>query len=178
MWRYSQTAICVTEMFPFRVIERIDFSETGVHGYQDERCKNESQSYPQVCRMSEEGKIPDPIRRFIMTSIESIPSLEALLQCYKSPDQIWDASQIGNRLFIPPKVALQILKQLALSGFLAHDGGADRFQYAPTSDEQKRLVAQLNDYYTSHLIEITHLIHRKSGNIRKFSEAFKFKGGE
>ncbi|MBL8022065.1 MAG: hypothetical protein JNM27_20485 [Leptospirales bacterium] len=126
--------------------------------------------------MAEPDAIPDNVRRFIMTGIDSVPFLEALLQCYKSPEQIWDASQMASRLFISPKIALQLLKQLALGGFLTHDGGADRFQYQPSSDEQRRLVEQLNNWYGSNLIEITNLIHRKTGNIRKFSEAFRFKG--
>jgi hypothetical protein len=51
------------------------------------------------------------------------------------------------------------------------------FTYAP-SRELSELINELAKYYSSHLIQVTNMIHAKSNNGRRarlFADAFKFK---
>jgi hypothetical protein len=120
--------------------------------------------------------IPDDIRRFILTSIESVPHLEALLQCYKKPDEKWDAEKLGGVIYVDIAKAERLLKKLCSAGFIgATVEEKECYFFNSRSEELKVLVGKVDEVYSKHLIEITNLIHGKSTEIRKFSDAFKIK---
>jgi hypothetical protein len=113
------------------------------------------------------------LRRFIY-SIASIPHLEAILLLHQNPGREWDAITIARRLYVAEDVGGKMLVELSLSGICAERDGI--FFYAPASEELDTLIASLADYYSSHLIEVTNMIHAKtnSGRVRLFADAFKF----
>jgi hypothetical protein len=120
--------------------------------------------------------IPDSIKRFILTSIESVPHLEALLQCYRRPDEKWDAAKLGAAIYVETEKAGRLLKKLCSAGFVREAGdGKDAYLFNAASGQLKALVGQVDEVYSKYLIEITDLIHGKSTEIRKFSDAFKIK---
>lgn len=113
------------------------------------------------------------LRRFIY-SIASIPHLEAILLLHQNPQQKWDAGAIARRLYVTEAAGANMLADLNMSGICAGDDGL--FVYAPASDDLHKLIASLADYYSSHLIEVTNMIHAKtsSGRVQLFADAFKF----
>lgn len=119
--------------------------------------------------------LAEDIRRFIVTSIASVPHLEALLLLRAEPGTLWDATGVASRLYIPEKIAAQALRELADAGFVqAH--GASGYRYQPLSPGQDEMVKRVADAYAHHLIEVTNLIHeRPRARVQEFAEAFKFR---
>jgi hypothetical protein len=117
--------------------------------------------------------IPADIQRFILTSIHSIPHLEAILLFRKDPAAAWDAKMMAQNLYVSEKKAMEILKDLCESGFITLKNG-HTFNYYPVSQELKGLVDRLADVYSKNLLEATRLIHSKiNQQAKQFGDAFK-----
>lgn len=123
-------------------------------------------------------KIPDDIRRFIQSSIDSIAQLEALLIVREHPDIEWTVSAMSARLYISPEQTSAILFRLSDDELVATKGDGDSalFQYQPGSEELRQMVDRLAEAYGKHLVPITRLVHSKQGmRIREFPDAFDFR---
>jgi hypothetical protein len=120
-----------------------------------------------------EQLLPAELWEFLETHIDSIAQLEALLLLRDAPGAAWDAKSIAKRLYVPEHEALRALAHLAGNGLIARDG--DRFQFHPQSEGLSQGVVLLADYYRSHLISITNLVHSKPRRIQQFADAFKLK---
>lgn len=121
--------------------------------------------------------IPDTIRRFILTSIISVPYLEAMLLLRSAPAQWWDGKKVAQRLYMPEKAAEALLDELHAAGVLAVTDGEPRsYRYNPTTDDLRQIIDELADTYAKHLVEVTHLIHSKtSKKAQQFADAFKLR---
>lgn len=123
--------------------------------------------------------IPEDIRRFILTSIASVPHLEALLLLRAGAAQDWLSSAVAERLYIGEKVAMHLLDDLTRAGMTALAGKRDGqfvYRYAPASPALGATIDQLADLYTRHLLDITHLIHSKMDRkAQQFADAFKWR---
>ncbi|GIZ53119.1 hypothetical protein [Noviherbaspirillum aridicola] len=116
--------------------------------------------------------IPDDVRRFILTSIPSVPYLEALLLLRAEPAQPWDAATLARRLYLGEKQAAGLLQQLHEAQLLepAEEGG---YRYRPVSDDLDAMVGRVALAYSSRLVEITNLIHSATGKkAQHFADAF------
>lgn len=119
--------------------------------------------------------VPEEIKRFIMTSIPSVPYLEAMLLLRANPTQSWAAADTAQRLFVADKVAFDLLAALCQAGVLTESAPA-QFCYQPRSDSLMKMIDQLADCYSQYLMPVTHLIHSKSDKrARQFAEAFKLR---
>lgn len=120
--------------------------------------------------------IPEDIQRFILRSIDSIPHLEAILLLRFDPAKEWDAKMVSQNLYISEKKASQVLKDLCNSGFIAlKEGSKLLYFYHPISKELKQTLDKLTEIYTTHLIEVTNLIHSNSTRqAQTFGDAFKW----
>jgi len=121
--------------------------------------------------------IPDEVRRFILTSIPSIPHLEALLLLCREADSSWTAASLAARLYIAERTASEVLTDLSQAGFLAdqHES-SPTFRYSPGSASQADLVSQTAEAYAVNLIEVTKLIHDRSvARVQEFADAFRFR---
>jgi hypothetical protein len=117
-------------------------------------------------------QIPDAVRRFVTTSIPSIPYLEALLILKAGPAQAWDAAQLARRLYVSDAVAAGLLAELQAAGVAARGTG---WHYAAAA-ELAAMLDQVEHCYATHLVEMTALIH--AGNdkrARQFADAFRWK---
>jgi len=123
--------------------------------------------------------IPEDIRRFVLTSIPSVPHLEALLLLRSDPDQAWTSASLAARLYVSDKAAHALLVDLCESGMSAPrtgSGGAIDYRYAPGSAQLRATIDQLADLYARHLLDITHLIHSKlERKAQQFADAFKWR---
>jgi hypothetical protein len=130
--------------------------------------------------MEKKGKssnpLSDELMRFILTSIPSIPFLEALLLLRSECDREWNSKHVATRLYLSEKHAARILNDLTVAGFLkvgSREGPA--YLYGPASLKQKHLVDQLAAAYASRLVEVSNLIHSETGQkAHYFGSAFKW----
>ena len=119
-------------------------------------------------------QIPDELRRFILTSIPSVPFVEAVLLFMSQAGLSLDASLVARRLYMPEADAAQLVSQVAGAGIIEADGSAWRF--APQSKDLDRVLHLLAAYYSSHLIEVTDLIHSRSARqAQQFADAFRIR---
>jgi len=123
--------------------------------------------------------IPDDIRRFVLTSIPSVPHLEALLLLRAGEAEFWSAAMVAERLYIGEKVALGVMRDLCRAGMSEPrelPGGLFQYRYQPASDAMRALIDQLAVLYGSHLLEVTYLIHSAlERKAHMFADAFKWR---
>jgi hypothetical protein len=121
--------------------------------------------------------IPEDIRRFVLTSIPSVPFLEALLLMRADPEQPWTRDTLARRLYVRDKVAEGLLAELCRSGMAAPiSANADAYCYRPREDVLRERIDRLADLYASHLVDITHLIHSTlDRKAQQFADAFKWR---
>jgi hypothetical protein len=119
------------------------------------------------------GELPADVRRFILTSIPSVPFLEAVLLLRADPAHAWDVYRLSRRLYVSERVATELLQQLAASGIAAQAGAEVR--YAPV-EELSGLVDALAAAYAADLVAVTDLIHsRIDKRAQQFADAFRFR---
>ncbi|MGD9765132.1 MAG: hypothetical protein AB7V27_15615 [Candidatus Binatia bacterium] len=123
-----------------------------------------------------ESGIPDDVRRFILTSIPSVPHLEAVLLLRQERID-WDVTSVARRLYIADGVATQVLSDLHAAGFLAAvPRPPSAYRYEPAAPGQAEMMDRVADVYARHLIEVTNLLHATAaGKVQLFAEAFKFR---
>jgi hypothetical protein len=122
--------------------------------------------------------IPEEIRRFVLTSIPSVPFLEALLLMRADPAQPWSRDTLARRLYVRDKVADGLLADLCRAGMAAPwpDEGADGYCYRPRDEALRARIDHLAEFYAGHLVEVTHLIHSSlDRKAQQFADAFKWR---
>jgi hypothetical protein len=126
--------------------------------------------------------IPEDLRRFVLTSVPSVPFLEALLLMRADPAQPWSRDTLARRLYVREKVAEVLLAELCRSGMAAPwpEPGpgidADACYYRPREDILRERIDRLAELYASHLVEVTHLIHSSlDRKAQQFADAFKWR---
>jgi hypothetical protein len=126
--------------------------------------------------------IPEDLRRFVLTSIPSVPFLEALLLMRADPAQPWSTDSLARRLYVREKVAEGLLAELCRSGIAApwpDDGpcaGAEGYCYRPRDAILGQRIDRLADLYATNLVDVTHLIHSSlDRKAQQFADAFKWR---
>ena len=120
--------------------------------------------------------MPDELRRFILTSIQSVPFVEAILLFMGQAGLALDAGTVARRLYVSESTANELVAALAAAGIVEPvEAGAVAWRYAPSKD-LARMLHLLAAYYSSHLIEITDLIHSTGARkAQRFADAFKLR---
>jgi hypothetical protein len=121
--------------------------------------------------------IPEDVRRFVLTSIPSVPFLEALLLMRAAPDATWRRDTLARRLYVRDKTADALLADLCRAGIAVRgDPGADGYRYDPRDPRLRERIDRLADLYATHLVEVTHLIHASlDRKAHQFADAFKWR---
>jgi hypothetical protein len=118
-------------------------------------------------------RIPADVRRFVLTSIPTVPHLEALLLLHRAPQEHWRAATLARRLYIGVDAAARLLADLAERGLSERLGDEFRF---PQDDELAALVAAVEAAYSAQLVELSRLIHsRTDRKAQQFADAFEWK---
>ena len=120
--------------------------------------------------------LPEELRRFILTAIPSVPFLEAMLVYREARGEPLPPQFVVRRLYIPERVAAEVIEQLLAAHFIERAGDpAIGHRFAPEGELAAR-AEQLAAYYRSHLVEVTELIHSKTGRIaQQFADAFRIR---
>src|SRR5688500_10879441 len=120
--------------------------------------------------------IPEELRRFLLTSVPSLPFVEALLLLREGHGQPMETATIARRLSMPEHAAASVVEPLAAAGIGTPTGGptpAHRFAPQP---ELAAIVEMLATFYRTNLVEVSDLIHSTtSRTARHFADAFKLK---
>ena len=125
-----------------------------------------------------QGALTEDLRRFILTSIASVPHLEALLLLRAAPEQGWSSQAVAWRLYVGERVAHKLLDDLCTMGALeANDsGGEQRYGYRPRGRELAEIIDRLAVAYAADLVGVTRLIHsRLDRQAQQFADAFTWR---
>jgi hypothetical protein len=121
--------------------------------------------------------IPDDVRRFVLTSIPSVPHLEAALLLHGQPGQERSVAEVAARLYVPERSAAELLKGLCAAGILqCAELPEPRYLYAPKDAALVAAMDALARAYADNLVGITTLIHDATQrSAQRFSEAFRLR---
>lgn len=117
--------------------------------------------------------LPGELREFLESHVDSVAQLEALLLLQNGPDVKWDPQSIAKRLYTEEKEALSTLTHLAEVGLILWCQNVYKFE--PRTTELRQRVSLLAQYYRTHLIPITNLVHTRPQRIQQFADAFKLR---
>lgn len=127
-------------------------------------------------------ELPGHVRRFLLTSIPSVPYLEALLLLRSGRDTAWKAADLARRLYVPEAAAAELLLGLAGAGIAERSPAAepphpeDAFVYRPATAELAALLDQVAHAYSVNLVAVTDLIHsRVDRRAQQFADAFRWR---
>jgi hypothetical protein len=118
--------------------------------------------------------IPEDIRQFIITGIDSVAHLEALLLLRTGVQEVWSIPVVAQRLYITEQETAQVLTRLCDQGLISINGSDPRlFQYHPQSAELARMIDRVAEVYKTHLVPVTNLIHSKPHTrIQELADSF------
>lgn len=119
--------------------------------------------------------MPGEVRRFILTSVPSVPYLEAILLLRTDPGAAWDSALVARRLYLREQQVTELLKALAAAG-IAQEVEPGSFQYRPDSPDLAAMLDRLAQVYSSNLVGVTDLIHsRIDKRAQQFADAFRWR---
>ena len=121
--------------------------------------------------------IPEDLRRFILTSIPSVPFVEAMLIFRDARGAAVSNEFVSKRLYMPEQASAEVIQQLRGTG-IVEPAGADPIshRYRPESPELAAMLEMLAAFYRSHLVDVTDMIHsRTARRARQFADAFKLR---
>ncbi|QNA89086.1 hypothetical protein G4G28_12480 [Massilia sp. Dwa41.01b] len=126
----------------------------------------------------EKAPFPEDLRRFVLTSIPSVPFLEALLLLRANPAQQWHGDNLAQRLYVGERSAQALLQDLCRAGMVAPcpEPAQRCYQYQPATSDLRERIDALADFYARHLVEVTILIHSSlDRKAQQFADAFKLR---
>jgi hypothetical protein len=126
----------------------------------------------------EKAPIPEDIRRFVLTSIPSVPFLEALLLLRGDTAQDWHTDALAQRLYIRERTAAALLEDLCRAGMAtpSPSAGAHCYRYQPSTSALASKIDDLAELYGKHLVDVTLLIHSSlDRKAQQFADAFKWR---
>jgi len=120
------------------------------------------------------GLVPDEVRRFVLTSVPSVPYAEAVLLLKRRAGEALDAGEVARALYITERAAQDLL-QLGVDTGVLHRGEAG-YRYGPQDVQLAQAWDRFAVCYATQLIGVTRLIHggtQKSAQL--FADAFKLR---
>lgn len=121
--------------------------------------------------------IPEDVRRFVLTSIPSVPHLEAIILFKREPQRERTPADVARALYVPEAVALDVLDYLCkIQCLRTPTGPRAGYCYAPRDEDMRVLLDQVVIAYRTEMIGMTHLIHdRTQKSAQRFADAFRLK---
>jgi len=121
--------------------------------------------------------ISDEVRRFVLTSIPSVPYLEAalLFRAQSGPERT--PLEVARALYLDERSVADLLEALCAGGILQRAPADEpRYRYAPRDDALARALDQLAVAYADDLVGVTNLIHDATQKkALRFANAFRLR---
>ena len=117
------------------------------------------------------------MRRFILTSVPSVPYLEALLLLRDEPGLAWTGASVARRLYLSPEQGAELLAGLGEAGVAQpqEEGGDIRWQYRPDL-QLGTVLDEVAVEYAKDLVGVIRLIHsRVDKRAQHFADAFRWR---
>jgi hypothetical protein len=119
--------------------------------------------------------IPEELRRFVLLSVPSVPFVEAMLVFREQAGTPVAIELLARRLYIPEREALEIVQQLRAARIIRESVQGAGQVYDP-DQELAQMLELLARHYRTHLVEVTSLIHSRTGRMaQQFADAFKLR---
>jgi hypothetical protein len=119
--------------------------------------------------------IADDVRRFILTSIPSIPFMEAMLLFKTLSGQPVETRSVAERLYVGEKQAAALVEQLRAARIVEPVPGTASHRFAP-APELAAMLDRVAHAYVHNLIVVTRLVHSRTGRMaHQFADAFKLR---
>lgn len=119
--------------------------------------------------------IPQHVRDFLTTCIDSVGQLEVLLMLYADDQHVWTADEVSRRLRTSHSAAADQLDQLAAHGLLLGDDAAG-FRFQAAKADTAIAVRDTAAAYASHRTTVIAAIHSSPANkLQSFADAFKLR---
>lgn len=120
--------------------------------------------------------LPDDVRRFVLTSIPSVPYLEAALLLRASPGKRYTLAELAAALYLPEREGAQLAQALQDRGLAQMEGEPAAIMYAPQAPGLSEAMDALAAAYAADLVAVTHLIHDSTQkHAQRFADAFKLR---
>lgn len=121
-------------------------------------------------------ELPDHVRRFLLTSVPSVPYLEAVL-LLRGQRTAWTAAAVSRRLYLREEAAGELLEALQTTGLARGvEGDVPTFAYSPATPELAAMLDDVAKAYASNLVAVTDLIHsRLDRRAQQFADAFRWR---
>lgn len=124
--------------------------------------------------MKPQRVVPGDVRRFVLTSVSSVPYAEAVLLLRQHATRAFSAGELARALYVSERVAQQLLAQAVDTG-VARQGEAG-WHYQPRDEALAQAWDRFADCYASNLIGVTELIHSATHkSAQRFADAFKLR---
>lgn len=120
-------------------------------------------------------ELQSDVRRYLLSSVPSVPYLEAVLLLRTESGLGWDAAGLARRLYVPERRGIELLGQLRESGIAVAAGQSGLVRYGP-DPELAALLDRVADAYACDLVGVSSLIHsRIDRRAQQFADAFRFR---
>jgi hypothetical protein len=120
--------------------------------------------------------IPDDIRRFVLTSVPSIPYLEAALLLRRDRTTFWDPFSVAKALYVAPPRAAELLRDLAGAGVAEFQPQQQTYRYAPRDGMLDSMLSQLAELYRVETVAVAQLVHDTTQrSAHQFANAFNIR---
>lgn len=117
----------------------------------------------------------DSVRRFVLTSVPTVPHMETLLLLWREPEHEWIAEDIARRLFIAPAHAREVADGLCHADLFGCGGDPKRYWCRRDPPSLVELLGEVDVAYSRHLRPITELIHSNlDRKAARFAQAFSW----
>lgn len=127
--------------------------------------------------MKSRPELQPDLRRFVATSIPSVPYLEAVLLLRAEPLVAWTPAAMARRLYLPESEGARLLADAAQAGIAEVSGTEDSLSYVyKPAPELAQMLDRLATHYAVDLVTITDLIHSKvDKRAQQFAEGFRWR---
>jgi DNA-binding transcriptional regulator LsrR (DeoR family) len=118
--------------------------------------------------------IPDAVRRFVLTSVPSVPFLEAAGVFHSNAGVTFTVEAIASALYVARETAEKLLAQLLEAGIVVP--ASEGYRYEPRDAELASALEALFACYQANLVGITNLVHDATQrSAERFANAFKLR---
>jgi hypothetical protein len=127
-----------------------------------------------------EQRLPDEVKQFIETYIDSVEQLEILLLLHRAPNVDWSARRVSEALCTNESSAANRLVHLAARGVLVTTGESPiLYRYAPTPSSLDKTISSLAGLYVHFRVRIIETIFAKPNDyVRVYADAFRIRKGD
>jgi hypothetical protein len=126
--------------------------------------------------MTADDQAKSDVDQFLKDQIDTVPHLEALLLLWNSRPKGWSVDEMGEKLYLAPEAAREILDDLARQRLIANAAASSETYHYQSEWVPDHLMSAVDAAYRKELIRISRLIHSKpSAAIREFARAFRIK---